>query len=134
MTETVSLYVIVASVQLLVLPDSKLSWNTVLVGDAVGVGVGVAVGRGVDVGVAVGLGVVVGDVVGLGVAVGDGPVDVPGCGEVTVGKSSPKDWYLGMLLRFSFIHTVLPTPMLAHCDRKVLSSPTVEVVKLLYSL
>ena len=39
-----------------------------------------------------------------------------------------------MLFRFSFIQTVLPIPMFAHCDRKSFSSATVDVVKLLYSL
>lgn len=82
-------------------------------------------GVGGDVGVGVGV------VVGVGVGFG-GFVGV--WGDVTVGKSTPNDWYRGMLFRFSFIHTVLPMPMLAHCDRNWLSSSTVDVVKAEYSL
>lgn len=107
------------------------------VADGVAVGCGVVVGLGVLVGigvaVGVGLGVDVGVAVGLGVDVGAG-VGFPACGGVTVGKSKRKDWYRGMLLRFSFIHTVLPIPIFAHWDRNWLSSLTVDVVKLLYSL
>ncbi len=58
-------------VQLLVVLDSKPSWNVVVVGGGVVVGAGVTVG--------------------VGVGVLDGGVDVPGCGEVTVGKCSPND-------------------------------------------
>ena len=46
----------------------------------------------------------------------------------------PSSWYRGQLSRFSFIHTVLATPSSSHCARKLLTSPTVLVVKLLYSL
>ncbi len=72
-TETVSPEVTVVLVQLLVVLDSKPSWNVVVVGGGVLVGVGVAVG------------------VGAGVLEGGGVVEVPDCGEVTVGKCSPND-------------------------------------------
>lgn len=143
--------VVIVLLQLPVLLDSKPSWNTVVVpvggcvgvgvgavvgdgdavglgvGEAVGAGVGLAVGRGVGEGVEVGLGVAVGTIVGDGVG-------FPDTGEVTVGKSMPNELYVGMLSRFWFCQTVLPTPMLAHCDRNWFSSVTVAVVKALCSL
>ena len=68
------------------------------------------------------MGVGVGAGVGEGSAVGDG-VDVGvgvGVGCVTVGSLRFSVVYVFQLLRFSFIHIVLPTPRSAHCARKLL--------------
>ena len=75
--------VVVILSQLVRLPDSKSSWNTVLVADG---GVGLGVGEGEAVGV--GFGEVVGVGVGEDVGVGLGGVD----GSEVVGNIKPKDW------------------------------------------